>query len=258
MANRRRWMGGLSAWLALLAVAGPGAAQPPRAPTPLAFPVRAEGGPALPATPTIPYGLLSPGAREKVRRVVEGPSLSAHGPAEAFACQPALYRWLLDHPREGGFLWRLVGAKVTDVEDRGAGRYGYRDAQGSDVQWETVLDTSEMRIWLAEGKAKPGALVPAVHGRVVVVLLYREGKDARGRSILRHQAHLFVRTDSRALALVARMLGGTAPRIAENCMAQLEMFFGALAWYLDQDSARAERMFQRIGLQVPPGTVRPL
>jgi hypothetical protein len=187
-----------------------------------------------------------------VRWVVEGPTLSARGPAETFAGRRETYRWLLDHPRQAGALWRLLGAKVAEIEERGPGRFGYRDPQGSDVQWEAVLDTGEMRVWLAEGRAKPGALLPAVRGRLVVILVYRESKDARGRPVIRHQAHVIVRADSRTLALVARMLNGPAPRIAESCLSQLQLFFGALGWYLDQDPARAARLYQRIGLAAAP------
>jgi hypothetical protein len=67
---------------------------------------------------------------------------------------------------------------------------------------------------------------------------------------MQHQAHVVLRADSRALALVARMLGGTAPRLAQSYLSQMEIFFGGLAWYLDQDPARAERLYQRLGLAV--------
>jgi hypothetical protein len=143
------------------------------------------------------------------------------------------------------------------IENRGNGRFAYRDENGTDVYWDTVLRIPGLRIWYAEGQVKPALLVPRAHVEVVVVLSYRETTDEEGRTALRHQMHLAVKTDSRALALAARLLGGSAPKLAEQYMGQLQMFYGALAWYLDQDEARARRVFQTVGLTVPAGTVGP-
>jgi hypothetical protein len=251
MACRRRVWGGLAAWAALLAVTAPAFGQP-GAPAPPALPVRAEeAGRATFALPHVPLEALSPAVRENARRVLERPTLSAHGPLETFNCQPAAYHWLLDHPDQAVRLWRLVGARVMDLEDRGAGRFGWRDGQGNEAQWETVLRAPGLRVWYCEGKAKPGALLPAAHGRALVLLQYQEGRDAKGRPAVRHQVHLLLRADSRALAAVARMLGGPAPRLAEQYLGQLEMFFGALAWHLDQNAERAARLFRQIGQPVP-------
>src|SRR5690348_7380152 len=46
----------------------------------------------------VPLDQLEPAARERVRAVLEHPTLSSRGPLEAFRCRPALYFWLLDHP----------------------------------------------------------------------------------------------------------------------------------------------------------------
>jgi hypothetical protein len=38
---------------------------------------------------------------------------------------------------------------------------------------------------------------------------------------------------------VARLLGPSAPRLAEQYLGQLQLFFSALVWYLDQHPERA-------------------
>jgi hypothetical protein len=50
------------------------------------------------------------------------------------------------------------------------------------------------------------------------------------------------------MALAARILGASAPRMAEQYLGQLQMFYGGMAWYLHQDEARAQAMYRRIGL----------
>jgi hypothetical protein len=63
--------------------------------------------------------------------------------------------------------------------------------------------------------------------------------------------HLLLRTDSRALGLAARLMGGSVPRLADHYMGQLEMYFGGLAWYLGQDGERTRRLFARLGQPMP-------
>jgi hypothetical protein len=99
-----------------------------------------------------------------------------------------------------------------------------------------------MRIWFAEGNSKPARLVPTVPFRAVVVLHFGESHDSTGRPLLEHQADLYMQTDSRTAALMARMLGASAPRLAEQGVAQLEMFFSALVWYLERHPDRAETL----------------
>ena len=42
-------------------------------------------------------------------------------------------------------------------------------------------------------------------------------------------------------ALAARLLGPSMPRMAEQYLGQLEMFFSALVWYIDQHPERNDQ-----------------
>ena len=86
--------------------------------------------PSLPQTTQIPLDSLPQHLREKVRAVIAHPSLSAKGPAETFNTDLGTYHWLLDHPDLTVKLWRLQGAKVSDVEQRGV-LSRWSDDQGS-------------------------------------------------------------------------------------------------------------------------------
>jgi hypothetical protein len=53
---------------------------------------------------------------------------------------------------------------------------------------------------------------------------------------------MFIHTDSAAVAIVSRVLGPSAPKMAEQCVAQMQMFFAGLAWYLERHPERAEML----------------
>jgi hypothetical protein len=206
----------------------------------------------------VPLEQLPAAIRDGVRRVLEQPTVFAHGPPEAFRAQPAFYCWLLDHPDRGVQMWRRLGAKCVTIVDRGNGYFGWTDGQGTDISWQTIHRSTNLRIWYAEGTARPGPLLPPVPLRAVVVLrygeapsvpLYAKKNEKDSRTLMIHQADLFLQTDSQAAALVAKLVGSSAPRLAEHCVSQMEMFFSALAWYVNRHPDRAEALLSEM---LPP------
>lgn len=237
-------------WLGLIAgvlwgVAGEASAQAPVGETQAAESTTWAGtgyaGASLPPAAAgleVPLSALPAKVRDGVRLVLERPTLAVAGPTEVFRGCPDLYHWLLDHPDQAVTLWRRLGAQCVEITDRGAGQFSWTDGHGSEIQWEAVHCGVHQRIWYAEGKARPGALLPPVPVRAVVVMHFGDECDRAGRPILYQQADLFIQTDSKAVVLVARMMGQSAPRLAEQGVAQLEMFFSALVWYFDRHPER--------------------
>ena len=194
----------------------------------------------LPATVDVALEEMNEQDQARVRGVLDRPTLSARGNTETFHCQPEVYRWLLDHPDRAAHMWKRMGAVCADITDRGGGRFGWSDGQGSDLVWETVLRSPQQHVWYAEGVVRPGALLPLVTVRAVVVLHTTEGHDGAGRPAMRHWGEVVLHTDSRAAALATRLAGGSAPRMAEQYVAQVQTFFAALAWRLDRVPAKKE------------------
>jgi hypothetical protein len=190
----------------------------------------------------VPLDELPAWAREKVRAVLEHPTLTTRGQPEYFNGHPGMYHWLLDHPDRAAAAWKRLGAKVADISDRGNGRFGWSDEQGSDLHWDTVYHSPQLRVWHADGKVRPGALLPLAPVQAVVVLHCTEGRDSDGKATLRHQVEMVLHTDSKTMALAARVFGASAPRVAEQYVSQLEMFFSALTWYFDQHPDKVQAL----------------
>jgi prepilin-type processing-associated H-X9-DG protein len=190
----------------------------------------------------IPLNDIPAEVRDRVRKVIEQPTLFGQGPAEAFGGQPATYEWLLDHPDRALLAWQRLGARCTELTDQGKGNYCWTDGHGSTIQWQTIYNQGSLRIWLAEGKLRPGLLLPLVSVQAVVVLRHGHRADEKNRSLIFHQSAVFVQTDSKTATLVARLLGDSAPRVIEHCMNQFETFYSGIVWYLDQHPERAETL----------------
>jgi hypothetical protein len=199
----------------------------------------------------LPLEKLPAGIREQVRLIADSPTLYAHGPSEVFPCDPTVYQFFLDHPDRAVAAWRKLGAQCVDIADRGDGRFGWCDGADSDVQWETVHRGEELRVWHAHGQVKPGLLMPKVPFEALVVLHYTSSKDDKGRIVVRHQADLILHTDSKSALAAARVLGPTGPKLAEQYVAQMEMFFSALPWYIHRHPDRAEELMAAVPAAAP-------
>jgi hypothetical protein len=229
--SRRKVWAGWAVWAALC-IGAPAPAQSPRE------------APAVAPAP-LPLDALPPEALARVRAVLDHPTLRSRGRVETFACQPAVYDWLLDHPDLTVRLWRLVGAKCADILPEGGDRFVWKDGP-SHVHWDTILKRPGLRIWYAEGEVRPGLLLPGAPVKAVAVLRYGEGNTGDGRPSLQHQVELTLHTDSHAVALAARILGASAPHAGEQVVGPIEMFYAAMAWYLDQHPHQAEALFEQL------------
>jgi hypothetical protein len=186
--------------------------------------------------------------------VIADPTLFGQGPSEAFAGQPAVYFWLLDHPDRGMRAWRRLGAQCSEIRDQGDNRFSWTDGQGSEVHWVTVYETRTSRIWYAEGHVRPAGLLPAIHIQAVLDLKHGTRVDSLKRTVISHQAEIFLKIDSKAAVLVTRLLGSSAPRLAEQFLGQVEIFFSGITWYLEQHPERSDRLFAEAAV---PGSGRP-
>jgi hypothetical protein len=235
MMRRARSWWNRAAWLAVALWANLGnPVDAQQAPRPASTPATLRASAEL-----LPWDCLPADRRDAIRAVIEKPTVASRAPAEEFTGSPELYRWCLDHPDRVALAWRRLGAPCTAIEDWGDGRFGWSDGQTGEVSWQTVYRSPHLRIWYAEGYGKPGIL-PAIPVRAVVVFRYLERPDTGGRVRMFHQADLFAQTDSKTAAVIAKLLGPSVARMAEQCVAQMQTFFAALVCYLDQNPDQAQ------------------
>jgi len=202
-----------------------------------------QSGPAVmrpaPRAADVPLAELPAAVQAQVRSVIEQPTLAASGPVDAFAGELAIYQWLLDHPDRAAHAWRNLGAPCLDIAERAPGRFGWRDGRGSDVSWRAVHVSPTLRVWYACGMVKPATLLPAMPIEAVLLIHHEEHRDLHGRPRVEHQAKVFVQTDSKTAAVLLKLLGPSVPRLSDQCLGQLGMFFSGITTYLCRYPDRA-------------------
>jgi hypothetical protein len=174
---------------------------------------------------------LPPAIRDKAAKVVQAPTITAHGPSEEFPGN--FYDWLLDHPDRVALAWRRLGVPCMGITNHGNGTFGWNDGQGCDLTWQSAWSGSNGRVWYAEGQVRPGPHLPLVTVRAVAVLRYSKRRESDGRTFVTHEADVYMQTDSRAAALVMKLIGPAAPRLAEEGATQLLLFFSGVSRHID-------------------------
>jgi hypothetical protein len=224
-------LGGLGV-LAGLVVAGPACAQfRDRAAFSDSLRSRGMSSAKIPWNAPITIDALPVGVRDKVAKVVQSPTMTAHGPPEEFP--GSFYEWLLDHPDRVALAWRRLGVPCVGIVPQGNGSFAWNDGQGSDLTWQCLFSGPSSRIWYAEGQSRLGAHLPLVSFRAVAVLRYAKRRESDGRTFVTHDVDIYVQTDSRAAALVLKLFGPAAPRLAEEGAAQLLLFFSGVSRHLE-------------------------
>lgn len=187
----------------------------------------------------VPLHQVTPAFQESVKGILEKPTLSARSQPESFSADVDAYQYFLDHPERAVAAWRKLNAKCVSIQAHGNQQFSWSDENGSEVAWRTVLKQPEMRVWYAEGKVKPGPLLPIVPVKVVVVLRCQQVVMPNGAQGLQHQTDMSIHTDSKTATLLTKMLGPSAQRMAEQGLGQFQFFFGGLSYYLNRHPEQA-------------------
>jgi len=183
---------------------------------------------------TIPVDLdgIAPGFRDSVAKIIQRPTVVAQAPAEEFT--QGIYDWLLEHPDRASLAWRRLGIPCAQISETTPGRFGWSDGQGTEVTWRTVSLSREQRVWYAEGHARLGPMLPSVPIKAVVVLNHPRRVGLDGQRIVSQETNVYLQTDSKAAATIARIVGPSVPRLAEQGASQLLLFFSGLTRYFDR------------------------
>jgi hypothetical protein len=193
----------------------------------------------------IPMQSVAPADREAVKNVFDNSTLTAKSQPEMFKGDADIYLYFLDHPDRAVSAWRRLGAKCVNIQAVANKQFSYTDEQGSDITWRAVVRQGDLRVWYAEGKVKASPVLPPVPVQAVVIIRHGEVSNPDSTTSLVHQTEMYVHTDSRTAALVMKMMGPSAQRIAEQGLGQFQFFFSGLCQYVSRNPENARALVRQ-------------
>jgi hypothetical protein len=193
---------------------------------------------------TLPVALeeIPAATRDKMKPIMKDATIRATCPAEEFIAHADMYKWLLDHPDRTAVAWRNLGIDAIQIKPMKDGKFVWKD-QGSELVWQSVAQGPNGRVWYAEGKVKPGLLLPSAPVKAVAILNHTEKARETGDMVIKHQVEIFLKTDSKVATLAAKLLGESVSKMAEQGSEQLLMFFSGIAKYAHDKPEKVKDIF---------------
>jgi len=180
--------------------------------------------------------------RDVVLAIVKKPTLTTRGVSPEIICTPAVLEWLLDHPDRTSLAWQRLKVPCVEIKDAGKGSFTWADGEGSELAWQAVGRFKDGLVWYATGKVKVTPVTPTVPVKAVVVMMHPGKALEGGAATFTPVTQVYLQTDSKAANVVLRVLGPTAPKLAEQGAEQLLYFFTGIARYLQKHPDRADEL----------------
>jgi hypothetical protein len=159
---------------------------------------------------------------------------------DEIVCTVAVYEWLYDHPDRVALAWQRLKVPTVNITDLGGGRFGWSDDNGSEVTWQTVGTFPDGRVWYASGKVKPAVAAPYVPIQATFIVSHPRKAEKDGVAVFVPTVQVYVHSDSKAANLALKLIGPTAPRLAEEAAGQLLEFFGGIGAVVQKYPTKAD------------------
>lgn len=197
-----------------------------------------------------PIQAVAPAYRERVQAVLSRPVVRRRSPVVTSPCHPPLLEWLQVHPQWVAAWWRRIGIDPGWVEPVPDG-YHCRIDRTLAVRFHEVCDRPGLRIVYCVGEwtRLPGMCWTA---EMVMVQRYEYLKQPEGGCVIVQQIDGFGTTPGAVLRTLAQWRPGVSEAIADNVLANMLVFFGAVCRAVHEEPDWAIGVFGAIHSGFPP------
>ena len=206
------------------------------------------------ALATLPTAVLPPDLpeadRAHLQQVTEHVSVTARSNGEAFLVRGHVFEYLLDHPEFATHVMRALEIGRYRIWREPDGLWLADDA-GALVQFHIVYAAHGNRVFYLRGRYQPPVL-PAIHGRVVVILEYKVEPAAGGKSLITPTMTSFVRIDNALVEALTRLFKAVVAPRATKVTSRIVSDIAKTARAIDADPIRVDDALRRRP-DVPPG-----
>ena len=154
----------------------------------------------------VPFDRLNQQTQEKLRPVLDKPSIYRRLPTMAIECDPDYYRYLIRYPEVIVEIWKLMGVTKMDVVRTGPWKIDSDDGAGTISDLELVYGDADKHIFYGTGSYEGSLIRRKLSGRCVLVLQTKHGIGENGKPQAVSQLDVFLKVDNVAAGVIARTL----------------------------------------------------
>jgi hypothetical protein len=237
---------GLCALLALLAcLAWSAACQ--------AQPVDVSGNPQArtEALRAIPFDELNEASIEKLRPILERPSLYRRMPTQEVDCDPDLHVFLIRHPEVIVNIWQLMEVTRVQMKRTGAYTFDASDGSGTICRVELIYGRPDLHVFYATGYYEGPLFRTRMEGDCVI-LLRSSYAQRDGRSQIVNSLDVFLRMDRVGADILLKTLHPLMGKTADFNFVESAKFLGQVSKAAENNGPGMERLAARLENVEPP------
>ncbi|MEL6898413.1 MAG: hypothetical protein AAFP90_20140, partial [Planctomycetota bacterium] len=160
------------------------------------------------AIASIPFQQLNPAAVQKLRGIIDRPTIYRRLPTETVRCDPGMYVFLVRQPEILVSIWELM--EITKVAAKRVGPFQISadDGAGTTCDIDLVYGDANTHIYVANGQYDGALVTSPLTGRGVFILRSEYRRLPDGSSAVTAHMDCFLQLKNLGADLVARTLSG--------------------------------------------------
>ena len=167
------------------------------------------------ALASIPRDKLTEAQIEKVRSVVNKPSVYRRMPTQVIRCDPDLYLFVMNHPEVMANIWQVMGIEDVVLQPQEDGRFLADDGAGTRGIGEFLHKSFDTHLVYAEGRYSGPLFSKPVEGSAVVLLKSAYNREPDGHYYISVRLDVFIRLDHVGLDFLAKTFQPLVVQVAD-------------------------------------------
>ncbi|MCL4206062.1 MAG: hypothetical protein KJ000_26560 [Pirellulaceae bacterium] len=197
------------------------------------------------AVRAIPLEELNEASRQKLRPILEKPSLYRRMPVQVIGCDPDLHVFLIRYPEVIVNIWQLM--EVTKVQVKRTGPYTFdaTDGSGTISKVELIYGRPDLHIFYATGYYEGPLFRNRIEGDCVILLrsVYAQ-RD--GRVQVTNCLDVFVRMEKAGADILLKTLHPLMGKTADFNFVETAKFIGQVSLAAENNGPGIERLANRL------------
>ena len=176
------------------------------------------------AIAALPLQNISPDSRARVNEILGNISYFRRLPTLAFAVDPDVYQYLVNHPDVTVSIWRAMKIAKLQLWQTGKDDYEADAGDGSSGTIEVLHRGADKSLVLCEGLYKSPLMSKAIQAKSLLMLHTSFIKEADGTIYATHRADLFVSFPSQTIEAATKVLSPLTTSMTDRSFSEISLF----------------------------------
>lgn len=181
------------------------------------------------ARDNIPLNRMSPASRERASRILQNCNQYRSLPELQYSADPAMYRYLLQHPDVAVSTWRVMGISKFQMWQTGPTEYEAEAIDGSQGIADVLYRDDQQIIFICDGQYHNPLLPKSLDAAALVWFRYNFTPAADGQQLVSQKADVFVAFPSHSLSTVAKILTPVTNSMMDRNVFEVSLYAGMMS-----------------------------